>query len=251
MAALKKNVVIAHFQGILSSPSVTSDPEAFDFIDLIISTLNSDLHPADVFNEHGIQRIRDITKIDVTTLNISGIERKGSTASIKFDIDSVESSCTSCVYFSCAENLSVHYKYANPVNIPTCSHPESPYGIYCNSGAVHVNCSHYLADSYHYADFTVKDETATYSVDYERTTMGSIKFTIKDSNQNLLNELSYFADFYSKIEKEAFDFELKNIIEQIHSNTTAKDETVISSFVQQKSQESKSKVSYLNYLTTA
>ena len=81
--------------------------------------------------------------------------------------------------------------------------------------------------------------------------MGSIKFFIKDLNNNILNELSYYADFYSKIEKDSFDFELKNIIEEIHSNTTATNENVISSFVEQKSQENASKVSYLSYLTNA
>ena len=249
MGTLKKSVVVAHFRNLLSEIQTENDSEDFDLIDLLVSIIESNLHPVDVFNSKAITRIREITNIDVTSLSIQGIE-KGNIVSAEL-IEPIQSSCVSCKYFSCAENLSVHYKYANPVNISTCSHPDSPYGLYCSAGSVHVTCPSYVADAGEYAKFTVKDQTAVYTVDFHRTSMGSIKFFIKDLNNNILNELSYYADFYSKIEKDSFDFELKNIIEEIHSNTTATNENVISSFVEQKSQENISKVSYLSYLTNA
>ena len=249
MGTLKKSVVVAHFRNLLSEIQTENDSEDFDLIDLLVSIIESNLHPVDVFNSKAITRIREITNIDVTSLSIQGIE-KGNIVSAEL-IEPIQSSCVSCKYFSCAENLSVHYKYANPVNISTCSHPDSPYGLYCSAGSVHVTCPSYVADAGEYAKFTVKDQTAVYTVDFHRTSMGSIKFFIKDLNNNILNELSYYADFYSKIEKDSFDFELKNIIEEIHSNTTATNENVISSFVEQKSQENSSKVSYLSYLTNA
>ena len=249
MGTLKKSVVVAHFRNLLSEIQTENDSEDFDLIDLLVSIIESNLHPVDVFNSKAITRIREITNIDVTSLSIQGIE-KGNIVSAEL-IEPIQSSCISCKYFSCAENLSVHYKYANPVNISTCSHPDSPYGLYCSAGSVHVTCPSYVADAGEYAKFTVKDQTAVYTVDFHRTSMGSIKFFIKDLNNNILNELSYYADFYSKIEKDSFDFELKNIIEEIHSNTTATNENVISSFVEQKSQENISKVSYLSYLTNA
>lgn len=249
MGTLKKSVVVAHFRNLLSQIQTENDSEDFDLIDLLVSIIESNLHPVDVFNSKAITRIREITNIDVTSLSIQGIE-KGNIVSAEL-IEPIQSSCVSCKYFSCAENLSVHYKYANPVNISTCSHPDSPYGLYCSAGSVHVTCPSYVADAGEYAKFTVKDQTAVYTVDFHRTSMGSIKFFIKDLNNNILNELSYYADFYSKIEKDSFDFELKNIIEEIHSNTTATNENVISSFVEQKSQENSSKVSYLSYLTNA
>ena len=249
MGTLKKSVVVAHFRNLLSQIQTENDSEDFDLIDLLVSIIESNLHPVDVFNSKAITRIREITNIDVTSLSIQGIEQ-GNIVSAEL-IEPIQSSCVSCKYFSCAENLSVHYKYANPVNISTCSHPDSPYGLYCSAGSVHVTCPSYVADAGEYAKFTVKDQTAVYTVDFHRTSMGSIKFFIKDLNNNILNELSYYADFYSKIEKDSFDFELKNIIEEIHSNTTATNENVISSFVEQKSQENSSKVSYLSYLTNA
>lgn len=249
MGTLKKSVVVAHFRNLLSQIQTENDSEDFDLIDLLVSIIESNLHPVDVFNSKAITRIREITNIDVTSLSIQGIEQ-GNIVSAEL-IEPIQSSCVSCKYFSCAENLSVHYKYANPVNISTCSHPDSPYGLYCSAGSVHVTCPSYVADAGEYAKFTVKDQTAVYTVDFHRTSMGSIKFFIKDLNNNILNELSYYADFYSKIEKDSFDFELKNIIEEIHSNTTATNENVISSFVEQKSQENASKVSYLSYLTNA
>ena len=249
MGTLKKSVVVAHFRNLLSEIQNENDSEDFDLIDLLVSIIESNLHPADVFNSKAITRIREITNIDITSLSIQGIEQ-GNIVSAEL-IEPIQSSCVSCKYFSCAENLSVHYKYANPVNISTCSHPDSPYGLYCSAGSVHVTCPSYVADAGEYAKFTVKDQTAVYTVDFHRTSMGSIKFFIKDLNNNILNELSYYADFYSKIEKDSFDFELKNIIEEIHSNTTATNENVISSFVEQKSQENASKVSYLSYLTNA
>ena len=249
MGTLKKSVVVAHFRNLLSEIQTENDSEDFDLIDLLVSIIESNLHPVDVFNSKAITRIREITNIDVTSLSIQGIEQ-GNIVSAEL-IEPIQSSCISCKYFSCAENLSVHYKYANPVNISTCSHPDSPYGLYCSAGSVHVTCPSYVADAGEYAKFTVKDQTAVYTVDFHRTSMGSIKFFIKDLNNNILNELSYYADFYSKIEKDSFDFELKNIIEEIHSNTTATNENVISSFVEQKSQENISKVSYLSYLTNA
>lgn len=249
MGTLKKSVVVAHFRNLLSQIQTENDSEDFDLIDLLVSIIESNLHPVDVFNSKAITRIREITNIDVTSLSIQGIEQ-GNIVSAEL-IEPIQSSCISCKYFSCAENLSVHYKYANPVNISTCSHPDSPYGLYCSAGSVHVTCPSYVADAGEYAKFTVKDQTAVYTVDFHRTSMGSIKFFIKDLNNNILNELSYYADFYSKIEKDSFDFELKNIIEEIHSNTTATNENVISSFVEQKSQENISKVSYLSYLTNA
>jgi len=249
VGTLKKSVVVAHFRNLLSEIQTENDSEDFDLIDLLVSIIESNLHPVDVFNSKAITRIREITNIDVTSLSIQGIEQ-GNIVSAEL-IEPIQSSCISCKYFSCAENLSVHYKYANPVNISTCSHPDSPYGLYCSAGSVHVTCPSYVADAGEYAKFTVKDQTAVYTVDFHRTSMGSIKFFIKDLNNNILNELSYYADFYSKIEKDSFDFELKNIIEEIHSNTTATNENVISSFVEQKSQENISKVSYLSYLTNA
>ncbi len=249
MGTLKKSVVVAHFRNLLSQIQTENNSEDFDLIDLLVSIIESDLHPVDVFNSKAITRIREITNVDITSLSIQGIE-KGNIVSAQL-VEPIQSSCVSCKYFSCAENLSVHYKYANPVNISTCSHPDSPYGIYCSAGSVHVTCPSYVADAGEYAKFTVKDQTAVYTVDFHRTSMGSIKFFIKDLNNNILNELSYYADFYSKIEKDSFDFELKNIIEEIHSNTTATNENVISSFVEQKSQENASKVSYLSYLTNA
>ena len=249
MGTLKKSVVVAHFRNLLSQIQTENNSEDFDLIDLLVSIIESDLHPVDVFNSKAITRIREITNVDITSLSIQGIE-KGNIVSSQL-VEPIQSSCVSCKYFSCAENLSVHYKYANPVNISTCSHPDSPYGLYCSAGSVHVTCPSYVADAGEYAKFTVKDQTAVYTVDFHRTSMGSIKFFIKDLNNNILNELSYYADFYSKIEKDSFDFELKNIIEEIHSNTTATNENVISSFVEQKSQENASKVSYLSYLTNA
>jgi hypothetical protein len=249
VGTLKKSVVVAHFRNLLSQIQTENNSEDFDLIDLLVSIIESDLHPVDVFNSKAITRIREITNVDITSLSIQGIE-KGNIVSAQL-VEPIQSSCVSCKYFSCAENLSVHYKYANPVNISTCSHPDSPYGIYCSAGSVHVTCPSYVADAGEYAKFTVKDQTAVYTVDFHRTSMGSIKFFIKDLNNNILNELSYYADFYSKIEKDSFDFELKNIIEEIHSNTTATNENVISSFVEQKSQENASKVSYLSYLTNA
>ncbi len=249
MGTLKKSVVVAHFRNLLSQIQTENNSEDFDLIDLLVSIIESDLHPVDVFNSKAITRIREITNVDITSLSIQGIE-KGNIVSAQL-VEPIQSSCVSCKYFSCAENLSVHYKYANPVNISTCSHPDSPYGLYCSAGSVHVTCPSYVADAGEYAKFTVKDQTAVYTVDFHRTSMGSIKFFIKDLNNNILNELSYYADFYSKIEKDSFDFELKNIIEEIHSNTTATNENVISSFVEQKSQENASKVSYLSYLTNA
>lgn len=249
MGTLKKSVVVAHFRNLLSQIQTENNSEDFDLIDLLVSIIESNLHPVDVFNSKAITRIREITNVDITSLSIQGIE-KGNIVSAQL-VEPIQSSCVSCKYFSCAENLSVHYKYANPVNISTCSHPDSPYGLYCSAGSVHVTCPSYVADAGEYAKFTVKDQTAVYTVDFHRTSMGSIKFFIKDLNNNILNELSYYADFYSKIEKDSFDFELKNIIEEIHSNTTATNENVISSFVEQKSQENASKVSYLSYLTNA
>ena len=249
MGTLKKSVVVAHFRNLLSQIQTENNSEDFDLIDLLVSIIESDLHPVDVFNSKAITRIREITNVDITSLSIQGI-KKGNIVSAQL-VEPIQSSCVSCKYFSCAENLSVHYKYANPVNISTCSHPDSPYGLYCSAGSVHVTCPSYVADAGEYAKFTVKDQTAVYTVDFHRTSMGSIKFFIKDLNNNILNELSYYADFYSKIEKDSFDFELKNIIEEIHSNTTATNENVISSFVEQKSQENASKVSYLSYLTNA
>ena len=249
MGTLKKSVVVAHFRNLLSQIQTENNSEDFDLIDLLVSIIESDLHPVDVFNSKAITRICEITNVDITSLSIQGIE-KGNIVSAQL-VEPIQSSCVSCKYFSCAENLSVHYKYANPVNISTCSHPDSPYGLYCSAGSVHVTCPSYVADAGEYAKFTVKDQTAVYTVDFHRTSMGSIKFFIKDLNNNILNELSYYADFYSKIEKDSFDFELKNIIEEIHSNTTATNENVISSFVEQKSQENASKVSYLSYLTNA
>jgi hypothetical protein len=249
VGTLKKSVVVAHFRNLLSQIQTENNSEDFDLIDLLVSIIESDLHPVDVFNSKAITRIREITNVDITSLSIQGIE-KGNIVSAQL-VEPIQSSCVSCKYFSCAENLSVHYKYANPVNISTCSHPDSPYGLYCSAGSVHVTCPSYVADAGEYAKFTVKDQTAVYTVDFHRTSMGSIKFFIKDLNNNILNELSYYADFYSKIEKDSFDFELKNIIEEIHSNTTATNENVISSFVEQKSQENASKVSYLSYLTNA
>jgi hypothetical protein len=249
VGTLKKSVVVAHFRNLLSQIQTENNSEDFDLIDLLVSIIESDLHPVDVFNSKAITRICEITNVDITSLSIQGIE-KGNIVSAQL-VEPIQSSCVSCKYFSCAENLSVHYKYANPVNISTCSHPDSPYGLYCSAGSVHVTCPSYVADAGEYAKFTVKDQTAVYTVDFHRTSMGSIKFFIKDLNNNILNELSYYADFYSKIEKDSFDFELKNIIEEIHSNTTATNENVISSFVEQKSQENASKVSYLSYLTNA
>jgi hypothetical protein len=249
VGTLKKSVVVAHFRNLLSQIQTENNSEDFDLIDLLVSIIESNLHPVDVFNSKAITRIREITNVDITSLSIQGIE-KGNIVSAQL-VEPIQSSCVSCKYFSCAENLSVHYKYANPVNISTCSHPDSPYGLYCSAGSVHVTCPSYVADAGEYAKFTVKDQTAVYTVDFHRTSMGSIKFFIKDLNNNILNELSYYADFYSKIEKDSFDFELKNIIEEIHSNTTATNENVISSFVEQKSQENASKVSYLSYLTNA
>lgn len=249
MGTLKKSVVVSHFRNLLSQIQTENDSEDFDLIDLLISIIESNLHPADVFNSKAIDKIRKITSIDITTLSINGIERGKATLTQLPEL--TQSSCISCKYFSCAENLSIHYKYANPVNISTCSHPDLPYGLYCSAGSVHVTCPSYVADAGEYARFTVKDQTAVYTVDFHRTSMGSINFFIKDLNNNILNELSYYADFYSKIEKDSFDFELKNIIEEIHCNTTATNENVISSFVEQKSQENSSKVSYLSYLTNA
>jgi hypothetical protein len=249
VGTLKKSVVVAHFRNLLSQIQTENNSEDFDLIDLLVSIIESDLHPVDVFNSKAITRICEITNVDITSLSIQGI-KKGNIVSAQL-VEPIQSSCVSCKYFSCAENLSVHYKYANPVNISTCSHPDSPYGLYCSAGSVHVTCPSYVADAGEYAKFTVKDQTAVYTVDFHRTSMGSIKFFIKDLNNNILNELSYYADFYSKIEKDSFDFELKNIIEEIHSNTTATNENVISSFVEQKSQENASKVSYLSYLTNA
>ena len=223
-STVDRAVLIAHLTSIGNNNDFTEDQQSL--LTLAIECLDKKIHPARILNDKANSVIREMTGLDIQSLKISDIvldidavtplETLLKEATRKVVSSSNNKPC--CAYFSCAQNLSSSYSYANAVDTPTCSHPSSPFGISC----VHLTndqstCPFYKPDSY-FNNYSVED--TSYKALYTRNFQGVKKVSITDVSDNLIHELSYpMTEFFESGFQSLYD-EVSALIKEYHSSLT-------------------------------
>jgi hypothetical protein len=249
MNTVDPKVYISHCKN-LSQNNFFSDDEVL-LLELVYSSLNTEIHPASVLSTEALDTLKNLTKLDITRIHFSGIApydpslKPQNTLDTSQDNEGKKIPVSSCVYFSLSHNLSPHYKYANIVDTPTCSHPDSPFGVSCKATIMHTLCPYYSADK---EELQYTFEDASYDVLIHRNKNGFIEMFISDSsNNNIVSELSYPSNEFSQFTQQQVNAEISSIISEFHSHRT----TNPSSFYVMKSiQENEDKPSSQSYIST-
>lgn len=129
-----------------------------------------------------------------------------------------------CKHYSYGQNVSSNYEYANHVEIPFCSN-SSVASNHCVFILSQTRCPLYSQDSEKIMDINTQDNTSSYTVYRSRTRaivapFGFINFDIYNSDDVLVNSLSYPVDVINKISFEDIKTEMINIVEEFHSKIT-------------------------------
>lgn len=254
-SVINRNVFEGHFKPYCDKGEI---PQPIRYqIQLMIEYVNNGVHPIKSISKEAISSIKEYTGVDVSILNIKDIqtppqsemfssqseEEVSNTNTIPFN----PSDSTCCKYYSLSENLSSEYSYANKVSVPTCSHPKSPFGLYCIAGTEHFRCPHNQPDTDHYADVLDPDGKLKFKVTYQRTAMGIVNFYVVDDKDSLINKLSFYANDHSQVPKDEFAKELLDVLSDINSMTNVED-TKLSIEYPIKDQQQTFAVSYISTL---
>lgn len=252
---IKRKVFEAHFNQFTQNIQIPTDIRYQ--IQLMIEYANNGVHPIKSISKEAIAAIQQHTGVDVSILNIEGISTPSKTEMFsseeaKEDIsvrsipfNAMDSTC--CTYYSMSENTSPEYVYANPVSIPTCSHPKKPFGIHCIVGIKHSQCPHNSPDTGHYADVLDSEGKIKFKVTYQRTVMGNIHFYVVDHNESLINTFSYYASQHNQVPKDDFAKELLDVLSQIDTMANI-EKSSLSIIYPTKEQQQTFAVSYISTL---
>lgn len=253
-STIKRKVFENHFRPFCSDPKLPYTDRLQ--IEWMIDYVLNGVHPIASVSIEMTQRIKDYTGVDVSILNIEGIttpsrdkmfSEKDTKEENTNSVPHNPSDSTCCKHFSLNENLSSNYSYANTITAPTCSHSKAPYGIYCIAGSQHSGCPYNEPDTGHYADVVDQDNNVKYKVTYQRTVMGNVHFYVTNSDNNLINTFSYFANEHQAIPKDQFANELASILSEIDSMATAK-QSKLNIVYPIKEEQNTSVISYISTL---
>lgn len=275
--SIDPTIFIAHFNHLkegFAKEASNGDQDATELTyicELIVETVAQNIHPISILSKEAVEKVYAFSHIRLDLINLTDIpfpkdskteakkiskkKIKVTSSSSHFDSIMTEileaatrpsnpSPSFSCKYYSCSQNLSDHYKYANPVDLPTCSHSNPPYGLHCPAGVNHERCGSYVPDTSLYAQFSIEEQT--YSVQKVRTPQGIVSLTISDDQDNILNELTFFANEFLDISTEDMNAELRQIINSLHYNLTSKN--INPSQLEQEFSSSNSSNSYISTL---
>jgi hypothetical protein len=209
-STVSKKVVISHFKNFM--PKYSQESIEYTLLDAVISLIEANIHPCSSIADNHISYFKEITGIDLHLLCIEGIENNTSPSFTEV----TPTHDTACKNFSCAENISDNYRYANIVPVPTCSHPKNESTIYCGFISKMNVCPLYEPDTKKYTEIKVLD--SVYTVNFSRTKNGNILFDIFDQENNLVNQLSFYADVYNSLDKEDIILDLQKTVETVHQN---------------------------------
>lgn len=256
MSSLIKRVVFAnHFKPFTKESKIPAVDRYH--IELMIDYVENGVHPIKSTSKEVIQRIREYTGVDVSTLNIEGIDTPSQDEMFseenlendqnKNSIPHNPSDSTCCKYYSLNENLSSEYNFANPVDIATCSHPKSYFGINCIAGIKHHQCPHYVEDTGHYADVINENNEVIFKTTYQRTVMGNVHIYITNKDNYLIHTLSYQANDHQSIPRDEFNSDLLAILSDIN-NMSLNSVSKLSISFSEEQKASKSSFSYISTL---
>ena len=248
-----RKVLIAHLQSFIADDTpFTLSSDQTTIINYVIDCLNKKIHPSTLLTDQAKLSFRKLTNLDIDLLKIADIPLPDNNQTIEslfsklIKVAVVAQTNTSCCsYFSCAQNLSSNYNYANVVDVPTCSHPDSPYGINCAYFANgQPSCPQYKSDSYNQT-YTIDD--LTYHVSYSRTIQGSKNVVIKDSSDNTVQELSYPMTEFFEVGYDKLYQEVSSVIKEYHRLLTTSSTGSVDLSIESSELES-SKSSYISTL---
>lgn len=204
-----------------------------DLMGFVLKLVNKNVHPVSYLNPEAYVYLKNFTNIDFDNIKF-GSNSEQVTLSVPVDIYTVPAKLSiplkiditsqlpkqsACYYYSCANNLSEEYQFANPVEFATCANKEVD-SMYCRVTIDHSRCPSFKPDFIEYAQYVFDHEESQYryNVIKYRHKYGNHIFHIYDQNNNLLNELTYDFDTYSKINQEDLSNEIKSIVKEIHNN---------------------------------
>lgn len=263
---IKPSVFIAHFTTFLENNEISEDHKTL--IELVVACVQGGMHPLNMVSSEAVSVFKQITNIDLSKLTLEGIhtpETKNNVIKKKkkitvnsdplIDLDSIFSSIaqisspqstetTACIHYSCAQNLSSHYAYANEIDSPTCSHKSAPHGLYCPYGISQSKCTSFVPDE-RTEQFNVDD--SSYKIVYTRTIQGMMNVNMFDEQENHIHTLSYYVNDFNELSQEDIHQEFSSILTDHHLSKNAKDFVATHEFI--KNQElSQSKTSYISTL---
>ena len=263
LKAIGKNLQDLYHPDSLFVSNLTDDQ--INIVELSTMFCKNGKHPGTVLTSDSYVQLKQITGIDFDKL-IIGVEDSFVTPVPTYDsflesllnknihtttqetdnVDSVKpNKIISCKSYSCGNNLSKDYEYANSVDFPSCSNPNI-IGMHCVSPNECYRCPFYTQDSELFSTYELSylEDTYSYTVNKYRHVNGNSVYQIFDYQNNLLNELSFSLEDHSAISPEDFNVELKSIVNQLHKNIYFENEFSLTESTLEESDSIISKKSY-------
>lgn len=194
-------------------------------VDLCIKFLNAGFHPTSVLDQEGIKQIKRITGV-----NLNNIVCTDASTPPSFITDQINAQAHTvvppeqlipkdsvCKHYSYESNVSDNYEFANHVNIATCSSTNVD-GINCVCSFRQTICPFFSSDYALFSNYTVNQDGVDhlYKVFKYRTIDSNYKFTIYDSENNLLHELSYPIHVIKELASGLLEEEISSLVNEIH-----------------------------------
>ncbi len=222
--------------------NLPSDDDAA-LIDLCVGYLSLGYHPVDILSEQQIDKINKITSVNFRNLKTPDSKKQESLNSVKGEHSLIPSDVV-CKHYSRNSNLSSTYAYANEVDLPTCS-SDKINDMICYAEHMQTICPFFSPDHSLFANYNIKEEDKEYSykVFKHRSSSGNYCYSIHDSEDNLLNKLSYPIEVVNVAPEGLIEEEILNLVNIVHTNAylnnnpeaTASYESIETSLVSKKS----------------
>jgi hypothetical protein len=193
-----------------------------DLLDAVYAVLKSRIHPCSFFTLDAINRVNKICNVNFNDIECE--DAKLPSTNVKEQITSLNPedapSTAVCKHYSCDNNLSLNYEYANTVNFATCDSNENN-AMYCTFAYAQSICPLYKADYGLFATHTI-DENSVYK-SYKERTVSDYVISVYDSSNNLLTKLNYPTSVINDLASGALEEEITEIIKTIHKSTFNQD----------------------------
>ena len=197
-------------------------------LDIVYATLAAGSHPSQVLTPEAIKQVKKLTAVDLSKIKCPDSKISSKSVPETFNPEDIPETAV-CINYSCGDNVSKNYQYANQTNFGTCA-CDKINSMYCTSPFSQKHCPYFVADYSLFATHII-DENIVYKSYKERTSTEYI-ISVYDSNNNLLTKLNYPPSVINEIPDGSLEEEITDIVKNIHNSTfNAQDYSFVSQFL--------------------
>jgi hypothetical protein len=226
------------------------DPRTCQIIDACSRSLEKGIHPAFVIQSSALEELAQSTGFNFYSYNcddaLSSFTPVDNRSKLQITLEQVPN--VSCKHYSFFDNLSYDYPYANNVLHPTCSN-ESLNSSTCLFPSSQYNCPLYNPDQSLFTKHIYSaDENGleySYTSYITRQIDGTMLIHIFDSQDNLIQELSYSLSSFKDIQISDLKEEITKIVTYVYENSFMKENSDVDLIDDFNEKSSDSSVSYV------